>query len=190
MSMRSINYCRALVLLLALALTACASYRPLNPAFHKVLQEPYTLDAGDEIRVTVFNQEDLTNTYMVDKGGYLAFPLVGSVAARGKTPKQLERSIAVGLKNGFLRDPDVSIEVATYRPFFIMGEVGTAGQYTYVPGMTAQNAIAIAGGFTARAEQSDVDVTRHVNGDIITGRVPISDPILPGDTIFIRERLF
>ena len=56
--------------------------------------------------------------------------------------------------------------------------------------MTVQNAIAIAGGFSARAEQLDVDVTRTINGDIITGRVPISDPILPGDTIHIRERLF
>ncbi|MEM9279124.1 MAG: polysaccharide biosynthesis/export family protein [Pseudomonadota bacterium] len=188
--MRSIKISRMFCLFLVLVLSACAAYKPLNPAFHKVLQEPYTLDAGDEIRVTVFSQEELTNTYMVDKAGYLAFPLVGSVAARGKTPKQLEDSIASGLRNGFLRDPDVSVEVSTYRPFFIMGEVGTAGQYTYVPGMTVQNAIAIAGGFSPRAEQIDVDITRNVNGDIMTGRVPISDPILPGDTIFLRERLF
>ncbi|MEO1143136.1 MAG: polysaccharide biosynthesis/export family protein, partial [Pseudomonadota bacterium] len=135
-------------------------------------------------------QEDLTNTYQVDKGGHLALPLIGSVAARGKTPKQMEGLIAAGLRNGFLRNPDVSVEVATYRPFFILGEVGTAGQYTYVPGMTVQTAIAIAGGFTARAQQADADVTRNVNGEIITGRVPISDPILPGDTIAVRERLF
>ena len=176
--------------MLAVFVVSCAAYKPLDPAFHKALKQPYTLDSGDVLRVTVFSQEDLTNTYQVDKGGHLALPLIGSVAARGKTPKQMEGLIAAGLRNGFLRNPDVSVEVATYRPFFILGEVGTAGQYTYVPGMTVQTAIAIAGGFTARAQQEDADVTRNVNGEIITGRVPISDPILPGDTIAVRERLF
>jgi len=171
-------------------MSACASYKPLDPAFHKALGKPYTLDSGDVLRVTVFGQTELTNTYAVDKGGYISLPLVGAVASRGKTTKQLEGSIAAGLRNGFLRDPDVSVEVDTYRPFFILGEVGNAGQYTYVPGMTVQTAIAIASGFSSRAEQEDADITRTVNGEVITGRVPLSDPILPGDTIFIRERLF
>ncbi len=176
--------------LIALIVSACASYKPLNPAFHKALSEPYRLDSGDVLRVTVFGQTELTNTYSVDKAGHLSFPLIGSIGARSVTPKQMESRIANGLKRGFLRDPDVSVEIATYRPFFILGEVGTSGQYVYVPGMTVQNAIAIAGGFSARAEQSDVDITRNINGEIITGRVPVSDPILPGDTIAIRERLF
>lgn len=185
------SFWRAIVVsMIALVISACASYKPLDPAFHKALSEPYRLDSGDTLRVTVFGQTELTNTYTVDKAGHISFPLVGSVAARGNTPKQMEGRIANGLKRGFLRDPDVSVEIATYRPFFILGEVGTSGQYVYVPGMTVQNAIAIAGGFSARADQSDVDITRHVNGEIITGRVPISDPILPGDTIAIRERLF
>ena len=175
---------------LAIIMASCAAYKPLDPAFHKALSEPYRLDSGDVLRVTVFDQANLTNTYTVDKAGYVSFPLVGSVGARGQTPKQMEGRIAEGLRKGYLRDPDVSVEVATYRPFFILGEVGTAGQYVYVPGMTVQNAIAIAGGFTARAEQEDADVTRNVNGEIVTGRVPISDPILPGDTIAVRERLF
>lgn len=171
-------------------IVACAAYKPLDPAFHKALSEPYRLDSGDVLRVTVFGQDDLTNTYSVDKGGHMSLPLVGSVAARGATPKELEGRIASRLKKGFLRNPDVSVEVATYRPFFILGEVGASGQYVYVPGMTVQNAIAIAGGFSARADQRDVDITRHINGEIITGRVPVSDPILPGDTIAVRERLF
>lgn len=176
--------------LMALIISACAAYKPLDPAFHKALTEPYRLDSGDVLRVTVFGQDELTNTYSVDKAGHLSFPLIGSVGARGKTPKQMEGRIASGLKRGFLRDPDVSVEIATYRPFFILGEVGTSGQYVYVPGMTIQNAVAIAGGFSARADQRDVDVTRNINGEIITGRVPVSDPILPGDTIAVRERLF
>lgn len=188
---RSRNIWKALaVCFMAVLISACASYKPLDPAFHKALSEPYRLDSGDVLRVTVFGQTELTNTYSVDKAGHVSFPLIGSIGARGITPQQMEGRIANGLKRGFLRDPDVSVEIATYRPFFILGEVGTSGQYVYVPGMTVQNAIAIAGGFSARAEQTDVDITRHVNGDIITGRVPISDPILPGDTIAIRERLF
>jgi len=177
--------------LVALAvLAACSTYRPVDEAFHKALTAPYTFDAGDSLRITVFGQTDLTNTYSVDKAGYVAFPLVGSVQARGQTPQQLEVSLASKLQAGYLRDPDVSVEIERYRPFFIMGEVGQPGQYTYVPGMTVQNAIAIAGGYTPRALQDNADVTRQVNGQIMTGRVPISDPILPGDTIYLRERLF
>lgn len=172
-------------------LAGCATaYQPAPPAFHEALQEVYRLDAGDRLRITVFEQEDLTNTYSVDKAGYIAFPLVGSVAARGRTLKEVEAGIAHKLSRGYIRNPDVSVEVDRYRPFFIMGEVGAPGQYTYVPGMTVQNAIAIAGGYSARAEQKDADVTRQINGKVMTGRVPITDPILPGDTIYLRERLF
>lgn len=179
-----------LVIILSLTLSACAAYRPLDPAFHKALGKAYTLDSGDVLRVTVFGEPDLSNTFAVDKGGYISLPLIGSVGARGQTTKQMESKIAAGLRNGFLRSPDVAVEVDTYRPFFILGEVGTGGQYVYVPGMTVQNAVAIAGGFSARAEQENVDITRNINGEVITGRVPLSDPILPGDTIAVRERLF
>ncbi|MEM8750914.1 MAG: polysaccharide biosynthesis/export family protein [Pseudomonadota bacterium] len=173
------------------AVTGCASrYQPAPPAFHEVLQQPYRLDAGDRLRITVFEQDDLTNTYVVDKAGYVAFPLVGSIPARGMTIKEIEGGIAKELAQGFIRSPDVSVEIDRYRPFFVMGEVGSAGQYTYVPGMTVQNAIAVAGGYSPRAYQQDVDITRQINGKVMTGRVPITDPILPGDTIYLRERLF
>lgn len=179
----------AVAIALTAALSGCASYRPANPAFHEILNAPYSLDSGDRLRITVFEQAGLTNTYLVDKAGYIAFPLVGAVPARGQTLKQLEANIARQLTKGYIRNPDVSVEVDRYRPFFIMGEVGTSGQYTYVPGMTAQNAIAIAGGYSARARHGKVDVTRHINGKVITGTIPITDPIMPGDTIYIRERL-
>ena len=177
-------------LMLASALSGCATYKPVTDAFYEELKKPYTLDSGDRMRITVFGQSDLTNTYAVEKSGHIAFPLLGSVLARGRTPKQVESSIASKLRSGFLRKPDVSVEVDRYRPFFIMGEVRAGGQYTYVPGMTVQNAVAIANGFSPRAEQANADVTRHVNGNVMTGRVTIGDPILPGDTIYIRERLF
>ncbi len=177
--------------LLAAALAGgCSSYRPAPAAFSKALQAPYVLDSGDRVRVTVFEQEGLTNTYSVDQSGYIAFPLVGTVPARGQSVAQLEATLAARLRNGYLRDPDVSVEIDRYRPIFVMGEVGAAGQYSYVPGMTVQKAIAAAGGFSPRGNQSTVDITRSVNGKVMTGRVYTSDPLLPGDTIYVRERLF
>ncbi|MCJ7994706.1 polysaccharide export protein [Rhizobium cremeum] len=176
---------------LALAmLNGCASYRPAPKVFHEATIQPYRLDSGDRLRITVFEQASLTNTYTVDQAGYIAFPLIGQVAARGATLPQLEGVIAQKLRGGYLRDPDVSIEIDRYRSIFVMGEVGQPGQYAYVPGMTVLNAIAVSGGFSTRANQRDVDVTRKINGEILTGRVPITDPILAGDTIYVRERLF
>ena len=174
----------------AVTLAGCSSYRPAPAAFHEALNYPYQLGAGDRVRVTVFEQESLTNTYSVDQSGYIAFPLVGAVPARGRTAQQIEGSLAEKLRQGYLRDPDVSVEVDRYRPIFVMGEVGAAGQYSYVPGLTVQKAIAIAGGFSAHANQGTVDITRDINGKVMTGRVVTSDPLLPGDTVYVRERLF
>ncbi|UVC11843.1 polysaccharide export protein [Rhizobium sp. TH2] len=180
----------ALFLAASALLASCSSYRPAPKAFHEATIRPYRVDSGDRLRVTVFDQKDLTNTYSVDQAGYVAFPLIGSVAARGRTIQELEGQIATQLQKGFLRNPDVSIEVDRYRSIFVMGEVGQPGQYTYVPGMTIQNAIALAGGYTPRALQANADVTRKINGEILTGRVLISNPVLAGDTIYVRERLF
>ncbi len=171
-------------------LSACSGYHPAPKAFTEAVYQPYRLDAGDRLRVTVFEQPGLTGVYSVDQAGYIAYPLVGAVAARGHTAQELEGLIAGQLREGYLRDPDVSIEVERYRSFYVLGEVGQAGQYSYVAGMTVQNAIAIAGGYTPRANQRNVDITRTINGKSITGRVSISDPILASDTIYVRERFF
>lgn len=171
-------------------LTSCSSYKKPEPAFHEELVQPYTLAASDEVRIIVFGQADLSNTYKIDQGGSLAFPLIGQINATGKAPKQLASMIRARLKNGFIRDPDVSVEVAVYRPIFIMGEVRNAGQYAYLPGMTVQNAVATAGGFTARARQQDVDLTRQIGGEIASGPAPITTPVRPGDTLYVHERLF
>lgn len=175
---------------IATALAACSTSQPTPKLFDQAAVQPYRLDSGDRLRITVFEQPGLSNTYTVDQAGYIAFPLIGQVAARGETLPALEGAIATRLKQGYLRDPDVTIEVDRYRPVFVMGEVGRPGQYSYVPGMTAQNAIAIAGGFTPRGNQRDVDVTRKINGRVFTGRTEVSSPVLAGDTIHVRERLF
>lgn len=185
------RYLMAVALAAAAAiLPGCMSYKPPARAFHEATIQPYTLDSGDRLRVSVFEQEGLTNTYTVDQAGYIAFPLIGQVPARGSSLPKLEKLIAQKLQQGYLRDPDVSIEIDRYRSIFVMGEVGQSGQYSYVPGMTIQNAIAVAGGYSPRAALRDVDVTRKINGQILTGRVPITDPVMAGDTIYVRERLF
>jgi polysaccharide export outer membrane protein len=184
------RHATALMLAVLTALSGCAAYQPAPKAFHEVALQPYHIDSGDRLRINVFEQTGLTNTYTVDQAGYVAFPLVGQVPARGKTLPQLEAAIAAKLRQGYLRDPDVTIEIDRYRPVFIMGEVGRPGQYSYVPGMTAQNAIAIAGGFTPRANQADVDITRKINTEVMTGRIGITAPILAGDTVYVRERFF
>ena len=179
-----------MILATASFIAGCASYQPAPSAFYEATIAPYRLDSGDRLRVTVFEQTSLTGIYGVDQAGYISLPLVGAIPARGQTAQELEGVIASEFKNGYLRDPDVRIEIDQYRSFFVLGEVGQPGQYPYVPGMTVQNAIAIAGGYSAIAHQKSADITRKINKKIITGRVLISSPILAGDTIYIRERLF
>ncbi|MGD9766753.1 MAG: polysaccharide biosynthesis/export family protein [Pseudolabrys sp.] len=153
-------------------------------------QEPYTLDAGDKLRIVVFGQDGLTSSYLIDAGGNVTLPLIGSVPARGLTPQQLAQAIANRLKQGYVRDPKVTAEVEVYRPFFILGEVTTPGQYPFSPNMTAQTAIAIAGGFGPRASKSTVKVTRNLPGQQFSGDVPLTFALKPGDTVVVKERWF
>lgn len=153
-------------------------------------QPSYTLDAGDKLRIVVFGQEGITNTYLVGVDGNVNLPLVGSVPARGFTTQQLSGMIAERLKQGYVREPHVSVEVEAYRPFFILGEVTTPGQYPYVANMTAETAIAIAGGFSARASKRTVELTRNAPGQQFKGDVPLNYPLRPGDTVVVKERWF
>jgi polysaccharide biosynthesis/export protein len=150
----------------------------------------YTLASGDRLRIIVFGQDSLSNSYAVDGSGHVSMPLIGTIQAEGQTTVGLQHVIEAKLRDGFLREPRVSVEVEAYRPFFILGEVTTPGQYPYVSGMTVQTAVAIAGGYTPRAYRDDADLTRNVNGQVATGRVPIVQPVHPGDTVVIRERYF
>ncbi len=150
----------------------------------------YTLDSGDKLRVVVFGQDGITNSYTVDAGGNISLPLVGIVPARGYGTQQLSQMIAERLKQGYVREPHVSVEVEAYRPFFILGEVTNPGQYPYVANMTAETAIAIAGGFAPRASKGKVELTRNAPGQQMHGDVPLGFPLRPGDTILVRERWF
>jgi polysaccharide biosynthesis/export protein len=147
---------------------------------------PYHLDAGDKLRVVVYGQEGLTNTYAIDAGGAITMPLIGAMAARGKTPSGLAADIVARLRNGYIREPSVAVEVETYRPFFILGEVAAPGQYPYVPNMSVESAVAIAGGFSPRAKRDSVMLTHNANRTL----VPLGTPIGPGDTVLVGERWF
>jgi protein involved in polysaccharide export with SLBB domain len=151
---------------------------------------PYTLDSGDKLRVVVFGQEGLSNSYLVDAGGHISMPLIGSVPARAHTTQQLAYAITQRLKQGYIRDPHVSVEIEAYRPFFILGEVTTPGQYPYVANMTVEKAVAIAGGFSPRAYKYKVELTHTVAGEQIRSDVPLDYLVRPGDTVMVKERWF
>ncbi|MCB1414539.1 MAG: polysaccharide export protein, partial [Xanthobacteraceae bacterium] len=134
------------------------AYRPPSAPVRS-FDAPYRLDSGDRLRVVVYGQEGLTNTYTVGADGTITMPLIGTVPARGQTPSQLAQGVAARLRKNFIRDPYVAAEIETYRPFFILGEVVAPGQYPYVPNMTAESAVAIAGGFSPRARRDLVTIT-------------------------------
>jgi polysaccharide export outer membrane protein len=172
----------------AWALAGCA--RPYDGEFRASLDAPYRLASGDQLRVIVFGQDNLTNSFNVDGAGNVAMPLIGTVRVQGLTTTQAAGAVAARLSAGYLRDPKVSVEVAAFRPFFVLGEVTTSGQYPFVNGMTAQTAVAIAGGFSPRGYQDGVDLTRMIDGRSVTASVPLTFPIRPGDTVTVRERFF
>jgi polysaccharide export outer membrane protein len=150
----------------------------------------YRLDAGDKLRIVVYGQEGLTNSYSVGAGGNITMPLIGSVQARGLTPAQLASRVSDRLRNGYIREPYVAAEIEAYRPFFILGEVAAPGQYPYVPNMTAESAVAIAGGFSPRAKRDSVTLTHTSSAGTMRAVVPPATPINPGDTIVVGERWF
>jgi polysaccharide biosynthesis/export protein len=150
----------------------------------------YKLDAGDKLRVVVYGQEGLTNTYAIDAGGSITMPLIGSVPARGRSPASLATEISAKLRNGYIRDPSVAVEIESYRPFFILGEVAAPGQYPYVPNMTVESAVAIAGGFSPRARRDAVTLTHTDASAAARYVVPLGTPLGPGDTVQVGERWF
>jgi polysaccharide biosynthesis/export protein len=150
----------------------------------------YQLDAGDRLRVVVYGQEGLTNTYAIDAGGSITMPLIGSVPARGRTPAGLASEISAKLRNGYIRDPSVAVEIEAYRPFFILGEVAAPGQYPYVPNMSVESAVAIAGGFSPRALRDRVTLTHTDSSGSSRVVVPLGTALSSGDTVLVGERWF
>ena len=151
---------------------------------------PYLLDTGDKLRVFVYGQPNLSRIYTVDHGGWITVPLIGGVKSRGVTTFDLERTLKAKLGSQYVKDPHVTVDIQQNRPFFILGEVKTAGQYPYVSGMTVKTAVAIAGGYSERANERKVQITRRINGLVERLDVPDDYVVQPGDTLYIYERFF
>lgn len=168
---------------LALALVAAA---PVT-----VAEQAYRLGAGDQIRVSVFGEQDLSGEFTVDGSGTVALPLIGEMTARGRSLREMEQAIVTELADGYLVNPQVSIEVLNYRPFYILGEVNNPGRYPYVSGITVTNAVAMAGGYTYRARQGRAAIERQTEaGEELDRNADGSTTVMPGDVITIPERFF
>jgi polysaccharide biosynthesis/export protein VpsN len=152
--------------------------------------QDYKLGAGDKVRVTVVGQTDLSGEFTIEGSGFFSMPLIGPVKAGGLSAKDIESGVTAQLKDGFLNAPRVNVEVTSYRPFYIIGEVSRPGQYPYVNGMTVLNAIALAGGYTERARTGDIDILR--SGQTKPERLPIDQTvkIFPDDVLTVRQRYF
>jgi polysaccharide export outer membrane protein len=150
----------------------------------------YVLGPTDRVRVKVYGEADITGEYEVDSNGIVSVPLAGHVKAAGLTTRELERGITLALSKGIVRDPRVSVEVALYRPYYILGEVKKSGEYPYRIGLTVMDAVASAGGFTYRANESKVYLRR--SGSTVEEIYPLDAPILifPGDNVRVPERYF
>jgi polysaccharide export outer membrane protein len=150
----------------------------------------YALGAGDKLRLTVFGEPDLSGEFTIDGMGFVRLPLVGEVRAAGYTSQQLESAVANTLSQGYLKSPRVAVEVATYRPFYIIGAVNRPGQYAYVDHMNALNAVALAGGFNTQAVESVVFIRREGSNKEEEAPVDRTTPIYPGDVIKVHTTIF
>lgn len=153
---------------------------------------PYTLGPGDQLRITVYGEETLTGEYRVTGDGDVSFPLIGNVPAMGRTIEELQQDLTAQLGQGYVADPRISAEIIDYRPYYVLGEVGRPGQYTYSIGLTLEQAVAAAGGFTYRANDDRVYLKRatETREKIVDLEENPAFPIRPGDTIRVGERYF
>ena len=186
-------------ILLAFVLAGCAtSGADPVPTQASAIQElvgnqalaAYRLGSGDQVRVIVFGEEDLSGEFVVDGAGMVSLPLVGEVPAGGKTLQEFRSQVEALLSDGYLTDPRVSAEVLNYRPFYSLGEVEESGEYPYTDGLTVMNAVARAGGFTYRANTRVVFIKRADTNQEVELPLTASVRVMPGDTIRIAERFF
>lgn len=159
----------------------------LGPALGQ--ENEYSLGTGDRLRINVFRQLNLSGEFEVDSAGRITLPLVGGVLVVNRSLDDVRQLIVSALKPDYLKNPQVGVEVISYRPFYIIGEVANPGSYPYVGGMRAINAVAMAGGFTYRAKQKDLLLTR-ARGDGKEERAGQGTLIFPGDVIEVPERFF
>lgn len=176
--------CVALLLLLS----GCGSRLNNLPVLSADQFDTYQLGAGDLLQVTVFGEADLSGEYRVDDRGLVTLPVVGGVPAERRTVQQFQQALTGVLEARAVRSPQVTVQVREYRPFYILGEVQKPGSYPFVPGMTVLTAVAIGGGFSERARQDAVSITRENGTESIEARATRAARVRPGDTVFVFER--
>ena len=177
------------ILLSIVACSAIPSAAP--PAAPRIAPAAeYTLGTGDRLRLTVFNEPTLSGEFEVDASGVISIPLIGNIKAIGETPRQLEQAISAKLASGYMRDPRVNVEVLKYRPFYIIGEVAKPGEYPYRNGMNLMSAVAVASGFTYRANDSTVYIRRAGQTQEYSYPATTTTMVYPGDIVRVPERLF
>lgn len=152
--------------------------------------DSYLLGPGDKLQITVYREDELTGEQLVGPDGTIALPLAGRVQAAGHTVQDLSQAITTKLADGLIRNPSVAVSIINYRPFYILGEVTTPGQYEYVKGMSVLAAVARAGGFTYRARRNEIFLRREGSPTEVRVVLDRDTPIQPGDTIRIGERYF
>jgi polysaccharide export outer membrane protein len=184
--------CRCLLLVaLSWAAVACGGPGSRLPILPDDGHAAYTLGPGDQVRIIVFGEDNLTGEFRVNDSGNIALPLVGSVHAAGLGPSGLEAAVGAALRrDNLVRHPSVAVEVIAYRPIYVLGEVNKPGQYAYQPGMTVVTAVAVAGGFTYRAIEGYAAIVRTANGTAVEGRASRQSFVQPGDVITVFERRF
>jgi polysaccharide export outer membrane protein len=154
------------------------------------IESGYKLGAADKVRIIVFNEEMLSGEFSVNDAGVLSLPLIGEVQALDRTPAEVVKDIEARLADGYLRDPHVSMDVLTYRPFYILGEVAKPGTYPYSNGLTVMSAVATAEGYTYRASKRKVMIRRAGETEERAYNLTPDLKINPGDTVRIVERYF
>ena len=194
MTLRS--FLAMMALALGLVVSACgttggaAGAREAAPTAQNQGEVAYALGSSDRLRVNVFGHTDLSGEFEVDGTGLISMPLIGQLPAAGLSTAELENAIAARLSDGYVLNPRVSVEVINYRPFYILGEVGRPGEYPYTSGLTVQNAVAAAGGFTYRANKRIVYIKSMEGNEEVVYNLTPGTRVQPGDTVRIGERIF
>ena len=184
--MKTTIYCRWPALLSACLLACLAA----SVAWSQDDGDAYRLAVGDKVRITVFGHNDLSGEFEIDAAGNTSLPLTGDIRAAGETLNGFEAAIVDALRPDYLKNPRVSVELLTYRPFYIFGEVNAPGSYPYTTGMTVISAVAVAGGYTYRARKNRIRISRGSDEDRVELEADDSTMILPGDIIEVPERFF
>ena len=152
-------------------------------------QRIYHLGVGDKLKVSVFGEDNLSGQFEVSALGQISMPLIGEMPAKGLAIHEFRESIARKLSDGYLKNPKVNVEMTNYRPIFVQGEVKNAGQFEFKNGLSLRDAVAMAGGYTYRANQNYLYIGREGEPDVAV-KTPADVPVLPGDNIRIPERFF